>query len=75
MGKVSYSVVIEWDPEDKVYVATVPALSVSTYGESRGEALEMAKEAIAVTVEGLKLLGQAVPEGDGDRVEHVEVIV
>jgi len=71
--KFRYTVVIEWDPEEKVYVATVPAFPVSTYGELREEALEKAKEAIAITIEGLQAVGQPVPEGDEDKVEVVEV--
>jgi predicted RNase H-like HicB family nuclease len=52
--------VIDWDPEERVYVATVPALTVSTYGETHKEALRMAREAIDVTVEGLQSVGQPI---------------
>jgi predicted RNase H-like HicB family nuclease len=75
MRKLHYSVVLEWDEEEKLYVATVPALSVSSYGKTRSKALRNAKEAILVTVEGLKALGQPVPEGDAGTVELVEVTV
>ena len=57
MGKLRYRVVLEWDDEEQLFVATVPALSVSTYGESRDEAIANAREAIAVTVEGLQAVG------------------
>lgn len=73
MGKFSYSVVIDWDEEEKLFVATVPALSVSTYGETRTEAMEKVKEAIVVTVEGLQQIGQPIPQGDNGTVESVQV--
>ncbi len=75
MGKIRYSVVIEWDEETNLFVATVPALTVSTYGDTREEAIEMVKEAIMVTVEGLRASGQPVPEGDAGKVELIEVVV
>ena len=53
VGKVRYSIVIEWDPIEEVYIATVPALSIGTYGHSRSEAMAMVKEAIQVTVRRL----------------------
>jgi predicted RNase H-like HicB family nuclease len=75
MSKLRYSVVLEWDDTEQVFVAAVPALSVSTYGETREEALEKAREAILVTVEGLRAVGQPVPQGDCGKVELVEVTV
>ena len=75
MGKVRYSVVIEWDPIEEVFTACVPALSVGTQGETRDEALAMVEEAILVTVEGLQTIGQPVPDGDGDKIEVLAVEV
>ena len=75
MGILKYSVVVEWDEEANLFVATVPALSISTYGDSREEVMEKVREAIQVTVEGLRALGQPVPEGDAGKVETVEVTV
>ena len=75
MTTVRYTVVLDWDAEEELYVATVPALSVSTYGDTRDDALKQVKEAIAVTVEGLQAAGQPVPQGDEGRVESVEVAV
>ena len=75
MKKLRYSVVLDWDEEEKLFVASVPALSISTYGESRDDALEKAREAIVVTIEGLRAIGQPVPEGDSGKVEAVEVTV
>ena len=75
MGKVRYSIVIEWDPIEEVYIATVPALSVATQGKTWAEARANAEEAIQVTVEGLQAIGQPVPDGDGDKVLVLEVAV
>ena len=42
-----FKVLIEWDPEDQVWVTYVPVLDhLSTYGETREEALENTREAI-----------------------------
>ena len=75
MGHVRYSVVVEWDPIEELYTATVPALSIGSYGNIRGEAMSMVKEAIQVTVEGLQACGQLVPDGDGDSIVVLEVEV
>ena len=75
MGHVRYSVVVEWDPIEELYTATVPALSIGSYGNSRGEAMSMVKEAIQVTVEGLQASGQPVPDGDGESVVVLDVAV
>ena len=40
MGITRYTVVIEWDEEEELYIATLPALSVGSYGVSKSEALE-----------------------------------
>ncbi|MFZ5591825.1 MAG: type II toxin-antitoxin system HicB family antitoxin [Bacillota bacterium] len=70
-----FKVILEWDKEAKVYVVTVPALpGCSTFGRSREEALEMAKDAIQVTLEGLKAIGQPVPTEDKD-VSLAEVVL
>ena len=75
MGRVRYSVVIEWDELEELYVATVPALTIGSYGETRAEAMAMIKEAIQVTVEGLQASGRPVPDGDGDKIEVLDVEV
>jgi hypothetical protein len=45
MQEISYSVVGACDPEEELYVASIPALLVSTSGESRREELGKAEEA------------------------------
>ena len=75
MGKLSYSVVLEWDEAEHLVTATVPAFAISTYGVDRREALEKVKEAILVTIDGLQAAGQRVPQGDegGVEIRQVEV--
>ncbi len=61
MGKIRYTVVIEWDSEEELFITTIPALDVGSYGVTRQEALDKIKEAAEVTIEGLKAAGQPVP--------------
>lgn len=70
-----FKVVLTWDKEDKVYVATVPAIpGCSTFGDTKEEALLMAEDAIKVTLEGFVATGQPIPESNAD-VSIAEVVV
>jgi predicted RNase H-like HicB family nuclease len=47
MAASRFKVLIEWDPADDVWVTYVPKLNhLSTFGDSREEALQQTKEAI-----------------------------
>ena len=72
MGQVRYSVVIEWDPLDEVFIATVPALSVATQGKTWAAARANVEEAILVTIEGFQASGLPAPDGDGDSIVVLE---
>ncbi|TDA69683.1 MAG: type II toxin-antitoxin system HicB family antitoxin [Clostridia bacterium] len=62
-----FKVVLEWDREGNAYHVSVPALpGCFTYGRTREEALQRAREAIQGHLKGLKLIGEPVPEGDVD---------
>ena len=62
-----FKVLIEWDPEDRVWVTYVPALDhLSTYGETREEALENIREAILGYLEAAAKEGIPVPATDPD---------
>lgn len=53
--KSNYRVVIEWSPEDRVYVARAPNLDgVVTDGRTPQEALRHVEEAMALYEESLK---------------------
>ncbi len=47
MKRRRFQVMLEWDADDKVWVTYVPALnSLSTFGETRTQALRNTREAI-----------------------------
>lgn len=63
MAQYKFTVVIERD-EDRVYVASVPALQgCHTQGDTYEEALENVKDAIRLHLEARKELGEPVPIG------------
>jgi antitoxin HicB len=58
-----FTILLHPEPEDGGYSVTVPALpGCYTQGETIGEAVERAREAIALHIEGLLADGEAVPE-------------
>ena len=75
MGTARYTIVIEWDQEERLYIATVPAFSVGSYGTTRDEALAKVKEAAEISIEGLKAHNLPVPEGDQDTIDHLDIAV
>lgn len=71
----SYHVVLEWDPDDRVWVTYVPALNfLSTFGENRDEALDRTREAILGYIEAAAEEGVDIG-GDGPPAELVEIEV
>ena len=57
---------IKKDPEDDVYIVSVPTLpGCNTFGKTVEEAIEMAKEAIEVYIETLLDLGKEVSTEEG----------
>lgn len=70
---MKYRVLIEQD-EDGVYVAEVPALpGCISQGQTRGEALENIKEAIAVYVESLEAHNEPVPPPISEEIVEVKL--
>jgi len=66
MKPLKYRVIIKKDPEDDVYIVSVPTLpGCNTFGKTVEEAIEMAKEAIEVYIETLLDLGKEVPTEEG----------
>lgn len=54
---------VEWDPAARLWVTSVPALdALSTYGNTREEALEQTREAIVGYLEAAERTGLTVPE-------------
>jgi predicted RNase H-like HicB family nuclease len=59
----SYTIILHPEAEEGGYSVTVPALpGCATQGETIDEAVSMAKEAIALHIEGLIAHGLPVPE-------------
>jgi predicted RNase H-like HicB family nuclease len=57
-----YHVLLEWDPEADLWVTYVPALNgLSTFGETRDEALANTREAIQGYLEAADQEGIPVP--------------
>lgn len=58
-----YSVVLYWDEGTRAWTAEVPVLDgVATCGDTVEEALEMARELIALTIAGMREDDDPVPE-------------
>ena len=72
MSSRLYTVVYE-PAEDSGFYAHVPALGLTTEGETLDEAKEMARDAIAGFLEAARILGKPIP--DDVTVERVEVPV
>lgn len=58
-------VLTEFDPEDEVWVATVPSLpGCLTQGNSQKEACRNAEDAISTWLAGAEAMGMAIPSED-----------
>lgn len=70
-----YSVLLQRDAEEPVYVVTVPALpGCFTQGATVDEALDRVREAIALHLEGYAERGEPAPvERDPPLLREVEV--
>ena len=65
MKRLSYKVLLRKEPEGG-YTVIVPSLpGCVTYGDTIEEAIEMAKEAIALYIESLKKHGEEIPTEEG----------
>ncbi|HTK09418.1 MAG TPA: type II toxin-antitoxin system HicB family antitoxin [Ktedonobacteraceae bacterium] len=57
-----YSMIIEWDEDDKIYVVTVPELpGCMTHGRSYEEAIQQGQDAIESWIMVAKELNRPVP--------------
>jgi len=70
-----FQVEIEWDPEDRVWVTYVPTLGhLSTYGETREEALAQTRDAVLGFLEAAASSDVPVPDDD-HQLDVVEIEV
>ncbi|HCI79844.1 MAG TPA: hypothetical protein DHW02_09145 [Ktedonobacter sp.] len=62
MNPEHYSLLIQWDEEDNIYVVTVPELpGCRTHGKTYDEAIKNALEVIELWLETAKDLGWSIP--------------
>ena len=58
-----YSVILEWDDVDRIYVATLPEFGgCHTHGETLEEAVRHAREVIEMLVDDAREHGEPLPE-------------
>lgn len=65
MKKSHYSVVIQWSPEDQVYVVTLPEWGAHTHGETYEEAARNAQEVLDMLMETEAEDGRTLPAPHG----------
>lgn len=72
-----YNILLTWDPTDRVWVSYVPTLEwISTFGETREEAIKRTREAVLGYLEAAAKEGLDIPPGDGEaELAAVEVAV
>jgi len=60
--RLQYSMLVEWDPEDRIYVVTVPELpGCRTHGDSYEEAVRHGQEAIESWIASARADGEPIP--------------
>ncbi len=58
----AYSMILEWDPQGRIYVVDVPELpGCHTHGSTRVEAVQQGHDAIASWIEAARTWGRPVP--------------
>ncbi|MDQ2902299.1 MAG: type II toxin-antitoxin system HicB family antitoxin [Chloroflexota bacterium] len=63
MNPKHYSMLIQWDPRDNIYVVTIPELSgCRTHGDSYEEAIKNTLEIIALWIEDAQKAGESIPQ-------------
>jgi len=57
-----YSMVLEWDPEDAIYVVTVPELpGCTTHGATYEQAVRQGQDAVDSWIAANRLEGRPIP--------------
>jgi predicted RNase H-like HicB family nuclease len=58
-----YSMLIQWDDEDQIYIISVPELpGAKTHGKTYEEAIKNALEVIELWIENAKATGRPIPK-------------
>jgi predicted RNase H-like HicB family nuclease len=65
-----FAVMIQWSPEDQVFIAQIPQLpGAVTHGTTPAEAADMATEAAALWIRTARLSGEAIPSPEVPNVD------
>jgi predicted RNase H-like HicB family nuclease/DNA-binding XRE family transcriptional regulator len=60
-----YSILIQWSPEQSIYMALVPEIpGLKTHGKTQEEALEMGVDVIGVWIDAKRSHGEPIPQPD-----------
>ena len=71
MKEAHYSMNIQWDEDDKIFVVSVPELpGCKTHGKTYDEAIKNALEVIELWLETAKDLGWPIPQPRLGALEH-----
>lgn len=57
-----YSMILEWDPGDRIYIVTVPELKgCRTHGATLEEAVRQGRDAIESWIDAMRYWGRPIP--------------
>ena len=57
-----YTMILEWEPCDRIYIVTVPELSgCRTHGQTREEAVRQGRYAIEGWIDAMRYWGRPIP--------------
>ena len=56
-----YSMLIQWDDEDDIFVVSIPELKLKTHGKTYEEAIKNAQEVIELWLEVARQDGRPIP--------------
>lgn len=63
MSELHYSMHIQWDADDKIFVVTVPELpGCMSHGRTYGEAVKQGQDAIESWIKVAQELGRSIPQ-------------
>jgi len=66
-----YEIIIFWSDEDNAFIAEVPELpGCQAHGDSQGEALNNAQQAIELWLDTAREFGDPIPEPKGRRLMY-----
>ncbi|HTK09105.1 MAG TPA: type II toxin-antitoxin system HicB family antitoxin [Ktedonobacteraceae bacterium] len=61
MNPLHYSMLIQWDDEDNIYVVSIPELKLKTHGKTPEEAIKNVAEVIELWLEVATRDGRPIP--------------